>query len=233
MRRVLRSGIAPWKAAPAAPPPARPPTAGGNGAGLRPGPCCGCGGARLGAGAARRLGHSGRLRSARGSGFPPAPAKLQAQPPLLAGARAPESPDLRPKGRREAAGALCFTGSSPGELASPLSPPPSRRCGGGSRSCHSSSRPRRTAEPSRVGFSPGRALTEKVPRSAPSASRETISRDSLRQLGGEGRGGTCGEGWLSPGSPRAPPVCSLQGPSDPAHVREAGDGVGGAAGRGC
>lgn len=63
-----------------------------------------------------------------------------------------------------------------------------------------------------------------MPRSAPSASRETISRDSLRQLGGEGRVGTCGGGWLSLGSPRAPPVRSLPGPSDPAHVREAGGG---------
>lgn len=51
-RRVLRSGIAPRKAAPAAPPPARPPPRAAAARGSGPGPRCGC--ARLGAGAGAR-----------------------------------------------------------------------------------------------------------------------------------------------------------------------------------
>lgn len=133
---------------PPRPQPAPPPrTATVRGSGPGPGPRCGC--ARLGAGAERGAGHSGRLRSALGSGSATPPAELRRSSHYYR-----EHRSLSPGTRGQKGGAggarrpLSFTGSSPAELALPLSPSVSQRRGGDCRSCHSSSWPRRrTAEP--------------------------------------------------------------------------------------
>lgn len=99
-RRALRSGIAPWKAAPAAPPPARPPTAGGSGAGLRP---CPCGGAA----SATPAGCAGR-GDPTGSGgdrallLPPLSCKRGRRCSRELGRRSPWTCGPRGGGRREA-----------------------------------------------------------------------------------------------------------------------------------
>lgn len=192
---MLRSGIAPRKAALAAPPPARPPPRAAAARGSGPGPRCGC--VRLGAGV-----------GAPGSATPAGCARrwnrvLLLRPPTCEhpggrhGSRYYQehrswSPGTRgQKGdTKDARRPFGFTRSSPAELASPLSLALLLRRGGGCRSCHSSSQPRRrAAESSRVGF---------FPRGNPDPGGATVRAQPLpgKQLPGfapaTGRGGAMG-----------------------------------------
>lgn len=142
-RRVLRSGIAPRKAAPAAPPPARPPprtaTARGSGRGPRtplrlrlPQSWGGVRSSATPAGCARRwdLVFLRPWSCRRSSHYH---REHRSWSPVTGGQKGGAGGASRPFG---------FTRCNPAEPASSLSPSPTRRRGGGCRSCHSSSRRR-------------------------------------------------------------------------------------------
>lgn len=178
---------------PGRPAPSPPPTADGGGAGLGPRPPAPAAAALASElGRSPELGHSSRLRSALGSGFP-SPAELQAQQPLPPGAPELESYDRRSKGRS-------WRRKLPLRLHALQQPSRTRLV----TVAVSASAPRwglpklpqfLPAEMKNCGALAGglfpQGNSKQAPRSAPSPSPEN-SRDLVWQLVWEWRIGTCG-----------------------------------------